>query len=57
MEITDEQIKKLIKIIGEKQLIEIIPNIQIFYNGAKIYAFKGNNNSYKLHKLNDGVYA
>lgn len=57
MEITDEQIKKLIKIIGEKRLREIIPNMPEDFNENKIYAFKGYISVYKLHRVGVEKYA
>lgn len=57
MEITDEQIKELKVIIGEKRLIKIIPNMPELYNENKIYAFIGISHTYKLHRIEyiDGV--
>jgi len=57
MEITDEQIKKLIKIVGEKELIKIIPNIYLNYNEDKIYLFIGNVQVFKLHRVGLNEYA
>ena len=57
MEITADQIKKLIKIVGEKELIKIIPNIQLNYNENKIYAFIGTTNVFKLHRVGLNEYA
>jgi len=57
MEITDEQIKKLIKIVGEKRLREIIPNIPEYFNENKIYGFIGITNVFKLHRVGLNEYA
>jgi len=57
MEINKEQLEKLTKLVGEKELKKIIPNaFKHQFNQNKIYMFKGCNTFYKLHRI-DGKYA
>ena len=54
MDISKDQINKLVDIIGKERLAEIIPEVGIpIYDNKKIYIY----GDYKLHRVNGSEYA